>query len=408
MSRISNLGVALYETESAWGENVTTYANRVALLDRVDVSGLTQEKLDPLRVVQYRGERTMPIRGVKGGSFSIRLWFSGHGSSTAGATAMTTLGNLIANAIGTGAVVASSGTTLTGSTDADTWATTASGTFTPGGVCFLGALGDTDGEGQAYAITSHTGTAMEVKNAAAGAPVNGAVLYSAENIYPDPDAAATLTSSRWRLLTANLQYDAHGCFPTAIAWDLPVGGLPSVTITYGVSWWTCVSATFPDSTSVDTFPPAPIAAGSLFLQNHATTTRAVQTFRAISISHDLGVIVQRGPGGVDQYQDVIGAVRGMDMLTLSVTVDSEAASATPTIPGNWESDTQFWHAMLSLNGAASGKRAAFYLRKCYFAGGHPVQVEENGLNRLRYDLVACTDTAGTNDITRSAYLIALG
>jgi hypothetical protein len=408
MSRTAVIGSAEYEAESAWGENTTTYGTRLAILDSVDLSGFGQESIAPGRVTQYRGEHTMKIRGVKTGSFSIRLWLAGHGSTTAGATSATALGTLLANAVGT-IPSPPSGTTLTGSTDADTWATTASATFTAGMVCFLGALGDGDGEGQAYPITSHITTAMEVALAAAGAPANAAVLYSAENIHPDPDGAATLTSTRWRLMTANQQIEAHGCFPTAISYQTALGQPPSVTITYQASWWTFASATQPTATAVNEFNPAPISAGSFVLQTHGTTTRSTRSIRSISINHNLDIVPLMGPGGIDANQVIVGAVRGGgEVMTLDITEDAQTASATPTVPGYWDSDSQYYHAMFTFNGAATGKRVALYVRKCYFSGPNPQQINEGGINRWRYQLTACVDTAGSTDITRAPYVWALG
>ena len=408
MSRTDVLGSVEYEAESAWGEATATYATRLAVLDAVDLSGFTQEAIDPARVVQYRAERTMKIRGVLQGQFSVRMWLTGHGSTTAGATSATALGNLLANAIGT-IPSAPSGTTLTGATDEDTWATTSSGTFTAGMLCFLGALGDGDGEGQCYPIVSHITTAMEVGIKAAGTPVNTAVLYSAENIHPDPDAAATITSTRWRLMTGNQQVEAHGCFPVSISYQTPLGQPWSVTITYQASWWASVSNTFPTATAVNEFNPAPAAAGSFVLEAHGTTTRTTYAIRSIAINHDLNIIPLMGPGGVNANQIITGAVRGgNEMMTVDLTVDAQTASATPTLPGLWDSDSQYYHAMITANGAATGKKLGLYLRKCYFSGPKPQQIRDGGINRWRFQLTACTDTAGSTDITRAPYVWALG
>lgn len=408
MSRASVLGSFAYEEETLFGEDVATFTNRMPVLDMIDASGLTQEKVDAARTIQYHGEYPFPLRGVKGGSFTTRFWLTGHGSSTAGATAMTSLGTLLGIVIGNGAVVAANGTTLTGSTDADTWATTASGTFTPGGVCFLGVAGDGDGEGLAYHITSHTGTAMEVKNAAKGAPVNTAVLYSAENIYPTAAPSAVAKTIRGQLLTGNQQYEVHGCWPMSITIVTEVGQHPHVSITWGVAWWEEVSQTFPSADTMDEFTPAPFAGGNLFFQTFGTTTDASITFRSLTINLDLGIVPQRGPGGVNEFQDIIGAVRTPYTMTIDIVEDAETASATPTRPGQWDSDSVAKHGVLSFSRAASGQRVAIAMKQMKFIGRRTVQSSTDGVNRFASQFRVCADTAGTNDITRAAFIIALG
>lgn len=411
MTYASMLGFAEYETESAFGEDVNNSApTRLPILDAIDVSGLTKSKTDSARVVQYRGEYTMPIRGVKGGSFTIRLWLTGHGSSTSGATSMTALGTLLGNVIGNGAVVAASGTTANGAgADADTITTTASGTFTPGGVCFIGSLGDGDGNGQAYAIASHTTTTMELATGLDGAVANSAVIYSAENIYPDCDYNATLTPTRWTLGTADQVYQCHGCTPASISYSTAMGEPPSVTITFNVAWWEEMGSGFPSATSVTSFVPAPLAGGSLFIQAFGTSTRAKYSFRSISISHELGIITKPGPGGVVTDQLIVDAIRGHgDTVRVTFTVDSEAASLSPVWPVRWDSDSQFYHAMFTFNAAASVQRTALYLRYAMLVGDRPVQKTLNGINVFEITLQASTLASGSTDILQSAYVWALG
>lgn len=408
MSRGSVLGAALFEVESAWAEDAAfSSPTRVALLDKVDASGLTQEMIDPVRVTQYRGERALKIRGVMGGQFSIRVWLTGHGSTTSGATSATALGTLLGNVIGTVAVAAASGTTVDTPTDADSWTTAASGTFSAGSVGFLGALGDGDGNGQAFVVASHSGTSMEAATAVDDTPAGSAVVYSAENVYPDPDGAASVVSTRWRLFTANQQYECHGCFPVSISYETALGQPLAATITFQVSWWEPVSDTFPVAESVNDFVPAPFAGGSFFMRAHGSTTRDLFSIRSASITHDLGIVPVMGPDGVNAYQTVVGAYRTHDSLMLDVTVEAQTASAAPTIPALWDAES-YLHALLTFNGAASGKRLALYLRKAEVRGPKPVQIDEDGQNRFRLQLQAVTDTAGSNDLTRAGYVWALG
>ena len=46
MSRSSAPGVILYERETAWAEATDTWTKRLALINKVDVSGLTQAMIE--------------------------------------------------------------------------------------------------------------------------------------------------------------------------------------------------------------------------------------------------------------------------------------------------------------------------------------------------------------------------
>jgi hypothetical protein len=310
--------------------------------------------------------------------------------------------------IGNGAAVAASGTTVASATDADTFVTAASGTFTPGGVCFVGAHGDARGGGQAAAIASHSGTAMQLLTALPATPANADVVYSAENIYPTEAPTATITSTRWRLMTANQQAECHGCVPTSIEWQLERGQPAAVVITYSVAWWIDVSNTFPATATPNDFVPAPVAVGSFFYQTFGTATRATVTVRRVSITHQLGMSLLPGTDGIDQYQHIQAAVRQPDTFGIEWVEDAPTASASPTRPGEWDSDTVYKHVLWSFNSAASGQRLALYLRKFYLDQRRPVQSDVDGVNSYVVTGKACADLSGTNDITRSAYLFALG
>ncbi len=182
----STLQALLYVDESTtWAENSTdmTGAVRISHREPITLDGFEQTMLEPMRVTQYLNEQTLGIPGPMACSFTFSVWLAGHGSTTSGATSMTALGNLLKWVLGTGNVSAASGTTISGAgSTTTTFTTAASGTFDPGSMFRLGAIGDGDGEGQWYVVDSHTLTNLVSEVAAPGAPANGAVVYSAETI----------------------------------------------------------------------------------------------------------------------------------------------------------------------------------------------------------------------------------
>lgn len=413
MSRDASKGRFLYEAEASWCEDAA-FSSPIALatLNVPDVSGLTWGVV-PSYVTQYRNEYAMPVRVGKGGSFTTEHWLAGHGSSTAGAgLSLSALETLLGIVIGNAALSAAAGTTITAAADADSFTTAASGTFTPGLMAFLGVARDTRGGAQPVICESHTLTAFEAETAAPAAPTNGDVLAAAGCIYPSESGAGSITSTRWRLLTANQTYLARGVFPMSMELTTDRGQPPRVRITWGVSYWEEYAGTFPDATAAEAHVPAPhMTGGSLFVQTHGTKTRdaaAVRTTRNLSINITLGIAPQRGYGGVFEWQEVVGAVRTPDEVTISWVEDAETATASPVAATDWQSDTEEKHILVGFNNAESGKRVGFYARKAKRADNQPVQSAEDGINVIRRTYRACADTAGTNDATRSAYLLGLG
>ena len=409
MGRSSALGAFNFEVESAWGETNTTFTSRVAVLDSVDPSGLTHDKMPAARTVQYLQDYTHPVRGVMGGSFRTRLWLPGHGSTTAGAITVeeleTLLGYVFGNVTSTG-----SGTTATAGATTTTIPTAAASGLTAGGIVFVGSLGDSGGAGQAAVVSSHAGSSLSLLTALPAAPANGAVVASSYCIYPNETASsATVPTIRALLLTANQQYACHGCYPQSVTIEgLSPGEVPSIVVEWGVSWWEPMAATFPTSNTVDTHNPAPSAAGSFFIQNRGTTTRQTYDVRELRVSIDLNTIVKRGPGGLNQYQAVTGAVRGGMSVEVSFVVDAESATTSPTWPGRWDSDSQDYHVLATWSGAATGRRGALYIPNACIVGAKPVQFSNNGINAERVTLRAKTGPTTTSELTLSAFRLALG
>lgn len=407
MSNPSALGSVTYETEASWGIDTTTFATlRLPIISPVDASSLVHNKVDSGRVVQYRNDGTAWILATQAGSFKTKMYLPGHGSTTSGAMTITALETLLGIVFGNAAVSASAGSTFTGGT-ATAPTTTSSGTFAAGSIGFAGSLGDARGGGQAFAVSTHATTTLNLLTALGGSPTNGDVLYSATTIYPsESPTSAGVTSCRFLLQTANLMYECHGCWPMSLSISgLNPGELPTIEITWGVSWWRYSTSTFPNTTSTDTSNPSAVAAGSLFVADVGTATRTTRTYRNFQIDYTLGMEVLKGPGGVNQYQDIVGCRRTPDSIKVSWTEDADAATTSPVLAG-YGTGTAAKHVLYT-SATAAGARIAIYLPKVNVSNVATQKMDGN-INRLTLEGMANTGSTTTNDLTLSAFRLGMG
>jgi hypothetical protein len=341
-----------------------------------------------------------------GGSFTTKLDLTGHGSTMVGSPSLEQIETFLGIVFGNVALSASASTTLTGGT-ANAPTTTASGTFSAGGLCRVGALGDGDGNGQMYAIATHTTTTLTLLGDLDDAPANGAVLYPVAQIYPSSSPTATaITGTRFLIQTANLQYGCHGCYPTAVAFSgLNTGERPQITITWGVSWWEYDDQTFPSAVTSDQFNPAPVAAGSFNVQTVGTATRNKRAIRGFSLDYTLGVVPLMGPGGVNAYQKVVGAVRTNDSIKLSWTEDADANTLTPVLAG-YGTASNSKHIEYTLS-TTDGSAVGFKFPKVCI-DNIPVQKNDGDINRLSISGMAYTGGTTTSALTLAAMVLGCG
>lgn len=414
MSRPSVLGAICYEVEASFAENVSTFAtSRLPVQGAVDASGLTQAMIECGTVQQMLQGGGEPIVGVMGGSFKTKFYLPGHGSATSGAMSATDIPTLLGYALG-GSSLGPTGTTATAGSTTTSINTTASGTFT-GGQFFRAGTGvvggtaaDGRGSGQFNIVSTHVTTVLTPLIATVGALNAADVIYSAETVYTAELASSTaMTSIRALLQTANMEYECHGCYAKAVTFSgIGVDGqIPTVDIEWGVAWFKYSTATFPSAVSMTDFTPAPSGgANSLFFfQTKGTSTRATRTIRNFGVTCNLNTIATMGPAGVNQYQVVIGAVRGPAKITVTWSEDAPTATTTPQTETDWTATTA-QHAMLQLSGTA-GSAMAFYWPNMRPMGNKPVQINENGINRHRYTYSCQADTTRATDLLASAMRI---
>jgi hypothetical protein len=259
-----------------------------------------------------------------------------------------------------------------------------------------------------YAITTHTTTTLTLRNALLGAPVNGAVLYPVvQYAVPESPTGGAISGTRFLLQTANLQYKIRGAFPMAIAISgLNAGELPTIEITWGVSWWDYTNQTFPSTTSSTAiaFNPGATCSGNLNVAAVGTTTSSPRSYRNLTLTHTLGVVPLEGPGGANPYQKIIGAMRTPDTIELEWSEEADAATTTPVLP--LLALGTFLHVEFT-GSTADGSAFGFAMPKACVAS-RPLQMNENGLNRLKIKLRAHTSTVTTSALTLSAIVYGEG
>ena len=404
MSNAGQLGAICYDAETNFGEDVTTFATlRLPIKGIVDCSGLKHDKVDSGRTQQYRNEGTLYILTIQGGTFKTLLYLPGHGSTTSGATTVGLVETLLGKVFGNVTASAASGTTAASGGTASSFNTVASATFTAGGLTPVGAQGDGRGGGQFVPVATHVGTVMTPLVAIDAAPNTGDVIGSAVNIYPS-ETGFTVNSLRFLLQTANLCYEAHGCYPTAVTFSgLNPGEVPMLEITWSVAWWRYSTATFPSAVATEAFQAAANAAGSLFVNDVGTATRVKRTCRNFTLNYKLGMESLLGPGGVNQYQAIVGARRTVDDIRIAWMEDADAATTSPVIPG-FGTGTTRKHVLYTLS-AASGSRLAFYFPQVSVTTVGIQKVDKN-INRIQFDGECNTGPTTTTDLTACAMRLA--
>lgn len=397
------------EAETNFGENVATYATyRVPIVGPVDCSGLKKAKIANARTTQYRNSGSKYIEGPYSGSFSTRVHLFGHGSSTAGATTVTPHETFLGNVLGgTPAASIATGTTFTTGGTAAAPTTTVANGFTVGSIGFAGALGDARGNGQAFVVGAHATNTLTLLSALDAAPITADVCRSAVMLFPnETPTSTTVTSYRMRLLTANLRYECHGCFPTS--WQL--GGLnagesPYVDITWSVAWFVESTGTFPSAVATNTANPSVVTGGSLVLEAVATTTRTKYVIRNFAIDYSLGMRTDRGPGGVRADQDIIGCRRMQDAVKVTFTIDADATTATPALKTLFQGGP--YHALWT-GSTTNGSAIAAYFPNLEPCDDYPVQRIDADTNRYTISFMAFTGATTTSELTMSCVRFAMG
>jgi len=402
-------GSVLYEAESGFCETTAfSSPTRLQVVNGLNLTGLEQGKINIAPLVQYLNDGVQDVRGVYGGSFTIELMLTGSTSDTSGSVSASDLATLLGLCVGNTALSAASGTAENGGVSTATSLTVdASGTFSAGALLKAGSIGDAGGDGQFAAITSHSGTTITLLTALPAGPGDNDVIYAPEMVYPDesPATAGAVSSMRFRLLTANKQYECRGCFCTNIAFTgLSPAELPRVQLTFAVSYFNEISVTFPATQSTSASAAKPVSAGSMFINAVGTSTRATVCPRSFSLNVALQVVPTRCTDGNYDRQVISGARRIGSKATIDVVLDSEA-TGTNTYADLWDTDESTVvnrHILYTAN-----SDVAFYFPNAKIVGNRPLQEDMDGLNRERVQFEALTGTTTTSALTLSSWRLAM-
>ncbi len=415
MANASKHGALLYSEESSFGETSTSFTLGLPIIGEIDLTGLTQEKqsLDP--VIQYLGESVQDVRMTQSGSFTVALYLTGHGSAVAsGAVTANQYETFLGSVLG-GINAAQTGTAVASGASASQFDVTGGqgSQLVDGAMIKLGALGDGDGESQFYGIDTISTDTVTTLNEAAGTPAAAQTVFAPVNLYPTADpTSTTMTSFRFEALTANAHVQMHGCIPTALEWSgFSPGELPMVTVTISVSRWTTASSTFPQTgVTIDRFAPAPVTTGSLFINTHGTAARTVYSVREFNFSTAFNSQLIPGPASGNEHQLFVDA-RRLDVVGRAEIVIDTETTGTYSHGDRWntsEISVAFEHFVYTMTCARDGASLALMFRKAKMIGPRPLQFNLDGLNRQRLVYESVTDTSGTNDLTRSGWILASG
>jgi hypothetical protein len=407
-SKSSLLGALLYETETNFGEAVTTTATRIRPWGTVtyDLSHPGQRP----EVLRNRPHDGAPyVRMPMAGTIAFDIPLPGLGSTAAGAAPASDIVTLLGTVFGVSGTGLATGTTVTGGTAAIPVLTAATG-IAAGAVVKFGVKGDGRADGQFAAVGSHATNNATLLTALPGAPIATDVVYASRMVYESqtPGTYESITSLRILFVTAQQAYLCHGCYPTGAGFSVNVGEIPKVRLTYAVSWWEPRSSTLPSAVSVQDHSPAPIAGGSMFLNAVGTSTRATVLARSVAFNVGLNNIGEPGVGGYDEHQLITGASRAPGSATLEMTIDSEAAG-TDTYGALFdvsENTRSNMHALYTMT-TGDGRATALYFPNLTPVEARPVQFDDSGLLRRRLRFEALTGTTTTSDLTLSPWRLAL-
>jgi hypothetical protein len=231
-------------------------------------------------------------------------------------------------------------------------------------------------------------------------------------IYPyESGVSSSIVSQRIEIVTANQSYRCFGCYPTGVAISgLSPGEIPKIDITMSVARWSSFNSTFPSTTSVNSFVPSPVAAGSFFFQTFGSDTRATYAIRDFTLNLDFAVTELKGPGASNAHQVIVGAKRTKCQASFDFTIDAEAADTT-TFEDIWntaEGSQTFKHALYTCSAGRDGGTVGFYFPKCHITGARPTQADREGINSQSISCRAVTSSATSTALERANFILAMG
>lgn len=394
--------------ENAESPNTNTWDERIPTLSYKFTP--TAERIPDGGLRSRMNEESYSHPGVRSWTLEIEFYLAGHLTTTAGALTQTWLQKLLSDALG-GSNVAAVGTTLSGATTASSFTLTATTGWAAGQIGWMGAKGDGKGDGQAFVVNA-VGPPTTSLVALPATPASPDVVYAGMQVYHDESTAQTLTSRRFMCgysstPTAGAQFQALGGQLSALQITWAFGDLPRCKATFVGAYWQRNAVTIPSValTLKDQFC-APTAAGSLCIQDVGTATRNVVTASKLDLQLDIGLEPIPGPGGNGKLQNITGWVRSKCQPTVTVTMPWTTAYETwfDTANSALVSKHMLWNA-----NTWDGRRSAAYFPDMFPIGPRPsFPVDSNNQTYVPVMFRGRDGTVTTNELTRSAFRLALG
>ncbi len=394
----------LHAHEGTFGQygatpNSATWDRKLPVLE----ARLTPDQMrGPDGSIQGRqNERRPGYLMMRSATLELDMDFAGHFSAATGALTETWQQKLLTKGLGGGDVTSVGGTVSGGATT--TSIPFASATLVRGGVCRIGAAGDSQGEGRAYMIGSQATTPAALLNATAGAPDAADIIYACQMAYPTETGHG---SERFLLgfPGTNEVIAVFGCFLSGLRLSSPMGDLPRLTLTYRCAYFADVTAiTIPHtSLTLESCEAAITAGGEVAFQTVATTTRATLSPSEFDLSIELGTAERRSQGGVGQFQSITGFDRTFTRASITLLLPRDDVHRT--LFDTDGPDTTHKYLVHTFN-VANGRSVGVAAKKMFPSGNRPHFEDYNGLTyqRVTYDLREGDDT--TTNLSRAPFIL---
>ena len=402
MALINVLEVSV-EDESSFAENASdpssnTYTTRLPVLS-VEPS-LTQERGESDGSLQTFLHRMRPgYLGPREGEIVLRVPWTGHITTAAGALTSNWLHALLGDGLGGSDATQVGDTAETGSTASNLVIT--GGTLSNGGVVRVGAIGDGRAEGHAAVIDTYSTPNAALLTDLPAAPNNGDVVYAALMSWLNE----TLGTSKRFLIgypETGAQWHAMGCQLKGLGFTLAQGGLPELELTYQVAYWDRAAETIPSGDALESFATAALTGNSLFYQDQGTSTRVLKSVTEINVSMAYELAIKRTTGGSAQYQTITGYERGPVKTTVDFLVQ-DWESDHETLFDTDGPDTTLKHLLFE-GQRADGRSIGFYCPELYPVAERPQYDDANGITGVRATLMStqAADVAPTLQNTQMA------
>jgi hypothetical protein len=403
---VYSLQELLWNDESSFAEYASspgsaTYTNRMAA---TNISLSVEQAREGDASIQSRQNESRPgYLMPRQATLEFTSYLYGHNTAPTGAAAATQLYTLLKDGLGGGSTSADGGT-VDSATAGGATITSASTTWLRGAIYRVGTAAETRGAGQAAVVASVAGDVATMLNLLPGTPNASDQIYGGLQVYPAETAG---TTKRFMVgwTETGAQYHLFGCQLESLSFNLPIGGIPTVTLRYRGAYWDRSTVTVPTSNTLETCNVAPIAGGSVFLNSVGTATRAVVSPSSMSLSLDMGLAAKEGPAASQAaYQTINGYERTRCRASFSYTVPWASDPIGYDTDG---SDTTHKHVLVNLNPSA-GRAVAIYMPRCYPTSPKPVVTESAGLLYQTVNLICREGTDTTSELTKSNFRIYLG